>query len=96
MLAPSRIEFEGAAQVARLRRTVTKKSRKTVEVVYLISSSNADPETLAAWVRGAVTPPEITSFLWKSLLGGRPGNVCPASVPDVKPTPAEPTAFARS
>jgi hypothetical protein len=56
VLAPSRIEFEGATQVARLRRTVTKKSRKTVEVVYLISSSNADPETLAAWVRGAVTP----------------------------------------
>ena len=52
VLAPSWIEFEGAAQVARLRRTVTKKSRKTVEVVYLITSSNTDPETLAAWVRG--------------------------------------------
>jgi predicted transposase YbfD/YdcC len=52
MLSPSWTEFEGAAQVARLRRTVTKKSRKTVEVVYLITSSNADPETPAAWVRG--------------------------------------------
>jgi predicted transposase YbfD/YdcC len=52
VLAPAWIEFEGAAQVARLRRTVTKKGKKTVEVVYLITGSNADPETLAAWVRG--------------------------------------------
>ena len=51
-LAPAWIEFEGAAQVARLRRTVTKKGKKTIEVVYLITSRNADPETLAAWVRG--------------------------------------------
>ena len=52
VLAPAWIDFEGAAQVAQLRRTVTKKGKKTVEVVYLITSSNADPETLAAWVRG--------------------------------------------
>jgi predicted transposase YbfD/YdcC len=52
-LAPAWIEFAGAAQVAQLRRTVTKKGRKTVEVVYLITSdSGADPATLAAWVRG--------------------------------------------
>jgi predicted transposase YbfD/YdcC len=52
-LAPSWIEFGGAAQVAQLRRTVTKKGKKTVEVVYLITSdSGADPATLAAWVRG--------------------------------------------
>jgi predicted transposase YbfD/YdcC len=51
-LAPSWIGFEGAAQVAQLRRTVTKKGRKTVEVVYLITSDrSASPETLAAWVR---------------------------------------------
>ena len=37
-LAPSWIEFAGAAQVAQLRRTVTKKGKKTVEVVYLITS----------------------------------------------------------
>jgi predicted transposase YbfD/YdcC len=42
-----------AAEVAQLRRTVTKKGKKTVEVVYLITSDrDADPETLAAWVRG--------------------------------------------
>jgi predicted transposase YbfD/YdcC len=46
------IEFEGAAQVAQLRRTVTRKGKKTVEVVYLITSSSADPATLAAWVKG--------------------------------------------
>jgi predicted transposase YbfD/YdcC len=52
VLAPAWIEFDGAAQVAQLRRTVTKKGKKTVEVVYLITSADdADPATLAAWVR---------------------------------------------
>ena len=51
-LAPAWIEFDGAAQVAQLRRTVTKNGKKTVEVVYLITSDrHADPATLAAWVR---------------------------------------------
>jgi predicted transposase YbfD/YdcC len=51
-LAPAWIGFEGAAQVAQLRRTVTKNGRKTVEVVYLITSDrDADPATLAAWAR---------------------------------------------
>jgi predicted transposase YbfD/YdcC len=51
-LAPAWVEFAGAAQVAQLRRTVTKNGRKTVEVVYLITSDrNADPATLAAWIR---------------------------------------------
>ena len=36
-LAPAWIEFAGAAQVAQLRRTVTKNGKKTVEVVYLIT-----------------------------------------------------------
>ena len=53
VLAPSWIGFAGAAQVAQVRRTVTKKGKKTVEVVYLITSDRqADPATLAAWVRG--------------------------------------------
>ena len=34
-LAPSWIEFDGAAQVAQVRRTVTRNGKKTVEVVYL-------------------------------------------------------------
>jgi predicted transposase YbfD/YdcC len=52
-LAPAWIGFAGAAQVAQLRRTVTTKGKKTVEVVYLITSDrDADPATLAAWVRG--------------------------------------------
>jgi hypothetical protein len=37
-----------------LRRTVTKNGKKTIEVVYLITSTHArtaDPATLAAWVR---------------------------------------------
>src|SRR5450755_1192507 len=52
---PDWIAFPGAAQVAQLRRTVTKAGRKTVEVVYLITSANhtaAPAATLAAWVRG--------------------------------------------
>jgi len=53
VLAPAWIGFPGAAQVAQLRRTVTRNGRKTVEVVYLITSDrDADPATLAAWVRG--------------------------------------------
>ncbi len=52
-LVPAWIEFADAAQVAQLRRTVTRNGKKTVEVVYLITSDrNADPATLAAWVRG--------------------------------------------
>jgi predicted transposase YbfD/YdcC len=52
VLAPAWIEFDGAAQVAQLRRTVTKKGKKTVEAGCLITSDrDADPATLAAWVR---------------------------------------------
>ncbi len=52
-LVPAWIEFGGAAQVAQMRRTVTKKGRKTVEVVYLITNDrDTDPAALAAWVRG--------------------------------------------
>ena len=44
-LAPAWIEFDGR-QVAQLRRTVTKNGKKTVEVVYLITSDrDADPAT---------------------------------------------------
>jgi predicted transposase YbfD/YdcC len=60
-LAPAWIGFEGATQVAQLRRTVVKKGKKTVEVVYLITSDrSATPETLAAWV--ASTGTSRTSF----------------------------------
>ena len=52
-LAPAWIGFDGAAQVAQVRRTVTKKGKKTVEIVYLITSDRmADTATLAAWIRG--------------------------------------------
>jgi predicted transposase YbfD/YdcC len=51
-LAPAWIGFDGAAQVAQLRRTVVTKGKKTIEVVYLITSDrSASPQTLAAWVR---------------------------------------------
>jgi predicted transposase YbfD/YdcC len=52
-LAPAWIGFEGAAQVAQVRRTVTKKGKKTVEVVYVITSDRmADAATLASWIQG--------------------------------------------
>jgi predicted transposase YbfD/YdcC len=53
--APNWIGFPGAAQVAQLRRTVTRAGKKTVEVVYLITSADhrsAPPQTLASWVQG--------------------------------------------
>lgn len=53
---PDWIDFPHAAQIAQLRRTVTgKNKKKTVEVVYLITSASwqdAPPETLASWVQG--------------------------------------------
>lgn len=48
-------EFAGLAQVAQLRRTTTRAGKKSVEVVYLITSAthaDAPPATLAHWVRG--------------------------------------------
>jgi predicted transposase YbfD/YdcC len=51
---PDWIDFPGAVQVAQLRRTVTEKGTKTVEVVYLITSANhkdAPPQRLATWVQ---------------------------------------------
>jgi len=53
--APAWVEFHGAVQIAQLRRTVTRLGKKTVEVVYLITSADptaAPPKTLAAWVQG--------------------------------------------
>src|SRR5437899_1711470 len=51
---PAWITFTDAAQVAQLRRTVTQGGKKTVEVVYLITSADihtAEPATLASWIR---------------------------------------------
>lgn len=48
-------QFTGLAQIAQLRRTVTRAGKKTVEVVYLITSApiqDAAPDVLAAWIQG--------------------------------------------
>ena len=48
-------EFAGTVQVAQLRRTVTTNGKKSVEVVYVISSAthhHAPPAVLAAWIQG--------------------------------------------
>ncbi len=53
--APAWVEFAGATQIAQIRRTVTRNGKKTIEVVYLITSADhhqAPPATLAAWVQG--------------------------------------------
>jgi len=55
LTAPAWVDFHGAVQIAQLRRTVTKAGKKTVEVVYLITSADAHtttPSMLAAWVQG--------------------------------------------
>jgi len=53
--APAWITFARAAQVAQIRRTTTRNGKKTVEVVYVITSADhraAPPAVLAAWVQG--------------------------------------------
>lgn len=52
VMVPDWISFPGATQVAQLRRTVTVNGKKTVEVVYLITSTDATPADLAAMVQG--------------------------------------------
>ncbi|MGF1645948.1 MAG: ISAs1 family transposase [Kineosporiaceae bacterium] len=49
---PAWVTFPGAVQIAQLRRTVTVKGNTTVEVVYVITSADADPATLASWIQG--------------------------------------------
>ncbi|MBK6870740.1 MAG: ISAs1 family transposase [Kineosporiaceae bacterium] len=53
--SPAWITFAGAAQIAQIRRTTTRAGKKTVEVVYVITSADhraAPPTVLAAWVQG--------------------------------------------
>jgi predicted transposase YbfD/YdcC len=53
--APAWVTFAGATQVAQLRRTTTRAGRKSIEVVYVITSADhhaAPPATLAGWVQG--------------------------------------------
>lgn len=48
-------ELTGAAQIAQLRRSVTRTGKKTVEVVYLLTSAthnHAPPAVLASWIQG--------------------------------------------
>ena len=52
--APAWITFAGAAQLAQIRRTVTARGKKTVEVVYVLTSADhhgAPPTVLAGWVQ---------------------------------------------
>jgi predicted transposase YbfD/YdcC len=52
--APGWIGFAAAQQVAQIRRTTTRGGKKTVEVVYVITSADhaaAPPAILAAWVQ---------------------------------------------
>ncbi|MGW6260939.1 ISAs1 family transposase [Streptomyces sp. NPDC055085] len=51
---PAWVDFTAATQVAQLRRTVTKKGQRTVEIVYLITSADTHakpPALLATWVQ---------------------------------------------
>jgi len=49
------LDFPGAVQVAQLRRTATRAGKKTVEIVYIITSmtsTEATPAQIATWVQG--------------------------------------------
>lgn len=53
--APAWVGFTGAAQVAQVRRTVARGGKRSVEVVYLLTSADhiaAPPAVLADWVQG--------------------------------------------
>jgi predicted transposase YbfD/YdcC len=53
--APQILDFPHAVQVAQIRRTRTTAGRKSVEVVYIITSmpaTEATPEQIATWVQG--------------------------------------------
>ena len=53
--APALLDFTGAVQVAQIRRTRTIAGKKSVEVVYVITSmpsTQASPTQIAAWVQG--------------------------------------------
>jgi predicted transposase YbfD/YdcC len=53
--APALLDFPGAVQVAQIRRTRTMNGKKSVEVVYVITSmptTDASPTQIAAWVQG--------------------------------------------
>ena len=85
--APAWVDFPGAAQVVQLRRTRTIKSRKHVEVVYLICSlpmTDAQPEVVAAWIQGHWGSDPSASSLPPSnpgrfSAGGCPYVVCQAA-----------------
>ena len=52
--APAWVQLPGAGQIAQIRRTVTRAGKKTVEVVYVITSADhqtGPPATLASWVQ---------------------------------------------
>jgi predicted transposase YbfD/YdcC len=88
-LAPAWIGFDSAAQVAQLRRTVTRKGKKTVEVVYRITSDrDASPATLAVWIRGHR---EIETVFTTSAT--RPSaKISSAPAPGTSPMPTQPSA----
>ena len=53
--APQLLDFPHAMQVAQLRRTATRQGKKSVEVVYVITSmpsAEASPAQIATWVQG--------------------------------------------
>jgi predicted transposase YbfD/YdcC len=55
LAAPAWITFAGAAQIAQVRRTTTRAGKKTVEIVYVITSADhraAPPAVLAWWIQG--------------------------------------------
>jgi hypothetical protein len=61
-LAPPWIEFDRTAQVAQLPRTVTENSKKTVEVVYLITSDRSAGQSCSRPISTTLQAPCLPAY----------------------------------
>ncbi|WP_460709110.1 ISAs1 family transposase, partial [Myceligenerans halotolerans] len=87
--APTWITFEGAVQVAQLRRTTTTKGKKSVEVVYLITSAGArlaTPTVLATWIQGHWTIENRLHWVRDVTLGEDKSQIADGSAPQIMAT----------
>lgn len=83
---PDWVDFPGAAQLAQLRRTVTTAGKKTVEVVYLITSADpatASPAALAGWVQGHWAIENKLHYVRDVTFGEEGSQVCTGHAPRI-------------
>lgn len=95
--APAWITVAGAAQVAQIRRTTTRRvngiTKKTAEVVYLITSAGhraAPPAVLATWVQGHWGIENRTHWVRDVVYDEDRSRVRAGNAPQVRPPCATP------